>query len=57
LKKIAVILRPEVTVALGRKAEDALGSIGIAAKYVRYPSHGGGPEFRVGMERVFGSLK
>ena len=49
------ILNPERIVAIGRKAEIALNSIGIEAAYVRHPSHGGAKEFNTGIKRNFQS--
>ena len=49
------ILKPKQVVAIGRKAEIALNSIGIEATYVRHPSHGGAREFKQGMQRIFQS--
>lgn len=39
------LLRPRRTLALGRKAEGALGRIGVACTYVRHPSQGGARNF------------
>lgn len=47
-------LKPRSIVAVGRKAEHALGILGFEAAYVRHPSQGGAREFGRGMERMFG---
>lgn len=54
LAAIAERLDPRTLVAVGRKAEAALGMLGLPALYVRHPSRGGAREFARGMERIFG---
>ena len=44
-------------VAVGRKAEKALGEIGFGAEYVRHPANGGGPDFDAGVKRISGLLR
>jgi uracil-DNA glycosylase len=46
-------LQPERVVAVGRVAERALTALGVAATYVRHPSHGGRPSFQLAMKRAF----
>ena len=36
--------------AVGRMSERALAEIGVEARYIRHPSHGGKPEFKRGVE-------
>ena len=40
------------TVALGRHAERALRTVGVAAPYLRHPSHGGAERFRTGLKQL-----
>lgn len=54
LAAIVERLDPRTLVAVGRKAEAALGMLGLPALYVRHPSRGGAREFARGMERIFG---
>ncbi|MGD2079503.1 MAG: uracil-DNA glycosylase [Nitrospirota bacterium] len=53
LEAIVERLGPRTLVAVGRKAEGALGMLGLEAAYVRHPSRGGAREFGRGMERLF----
>jgi hypothetical protein len=53
LKEAIGLLRPERTIAVGRKAEGALRLIGESPIYVRHPSQAGARAFREGVERVF----
>lgn len=46
---------PVEVVALGRKAEQQLGWVGIECRYVRHPSQGGAVLFEEGMAEVFGA--
>lgn len=46
------VLKPERTVAIGRKAERALGLVGAGATYVRHPSQGGALLFEEGMRTI-----
>lgn len=47
-------LEPEKIIALGRKAESALISLGLRPLYVRHPSQSGARGFREGIERAMG---
>jgi len=38
--------------AVGRMSERALAEIGVEARYIRHPSHGGKPEFKRGVESL-----
>jgi hypothetical protein len=49
-------VKPEVVVAVGRKAEAQLGELGMACTYVRHPSQGGSRLFEEGMVGVFEQL-
>ncbi len=48
--------KPEVVVAVGRKAEVQLGELGVDCRYVRHPSQGGARLFEEGMVGVFEEL-
>jgi uracil-DNA glycosylase len=52
LQSMIEILKPKQVIAIGRKAEQSLQSLGIEASYVRHPSHGGSREFKQGMQRI-----
>ncbi len=52
VKKMVEVLRPEIVVAIGRKAEKTLSSIGIGSVYVRHPSQGGATHFAEGISEV-----
>lgn len=54
LGEVIEALSPRRVVALGRKAEAALGLVGIEAAYVRHPSRSGARAFRAGIERALG---
>lgn len=43
------VLRPARVLAIGRKAETALGHLGAACTYVRHPSQGGARRFEAGV--------
>jgi hypothetical protein len=42
---------PQVVIALGRPAEQALMQLGVTAIYVRHPSRAGQPAFRAGIQK------
>lgn len=48
LGEIEAMLRPELVVALGRRAEEALDQAGVRCVYLRHPSRGGLRAFREG---------
>jgi len=52
LKEVVEWAAPEKILAVGRKAENALGRIGIQAEYIRHPSQGGARIFEHGIRRV-----
>lgn len=52
LRQMVDILDPRLVVALGRKAEVALGMVGVDCVYLRHPSQGGLKEFREGVHRL-----
>lgn len=53
LDKLYKILRPQRIVAVGRKAENALRSLGVnSVIYVRHPSHGGTISFLNGIQKA-----
>ena len=47
---------PELTLAIGRKAQNALGRIGVSASYVRHPSQGGAILFDHGVLKAIKQL-
>lgn len=47
--KLVSILRPEVVLAVGRKAERVLAEEGVPCTYVRHPSQGGATLFEEGV--------
>ena len=53
LKEFLSVLEPERVVAVGRKAQYALGLIGVPCDYVRHPAQGGEGEFREGIKKIF----
>jgi uracil-DNA glycosylase len=53
LGEVIRLLRPKLIVAVGRKAEGALGLLGESPVYVRHPSQAGAGAFREGVGRVF----
>jgi hypothetical protein len=46
LKEVLDTFQPEIAIAVGRTAERALQDIGVEARYVRHPAHGGADIFR-----------
>jgi len=52
LASLLIRLRPERTLAIGRKAEYALRRIGREGEYVRHPSQGGAKVFESGVMTV-----
>ncbi|MCX5685754.1 MAG: uracil-DNA glycosylase, partial [Planctomycetota bacterium] len=48
LGDLLAIVQPRLVVAMGRKAEQSLGRLEIACRYIRHPSMGGAPAFREG---------
>lgn len=54
LRSMLDTLRPAEVVAVGKRAEYALGRLGQACTYVRHPSQGGSKLFERGMREVFG---
>ena len=52
LADLLALLRPQQVVAVGRKAEYALGLVGAEGVYVRHPSQGGARLFERGMREV-----
>jgi hypothetical protein len=53
LNDVITGLRPQVLIAVGRIAEQAVQDLGYTAIYVRHPSHGGATRFREQMENIF----
>jgi hypothetical protein len=51
------IMQPECVLAIGRKAEYALGRAGVPCTYIRHPSQGGARKFEEGIEEVVRELK
>lgn len=47
---------PQRVLAVGRKAEDALARVGVAATYVRHPSQGGATRFGEGVREALRAL-
>ncbi|MDA8169401.1 MAG: uracil-DNA glycosylase [Nitrospiraceae bacterium] len=56
LREISAIIRPSLTVAAGRKAEHALGLIGVECRYVRHPAQSGAEEFKAGIKEALGGV-
>jgi len=56
LEAIIKWARPKRILAVGRKAESALGRIGAESEYVRHPSQGGAKKFETGVLRVVEEL-
>lgn len=52
---VKAYVRPNLIVAVGRKAEGAVKALGEVPEYVRHPSMGGKAGFAAGMQRLFGS--
>jgi uracil-DNA glycosylase len=50
LGELLAIVRPQLVIAMGRKAQESLARLGIECRYVRHPSMGGAPAFRSGMK-------
>lgn len=50
------LLRPNLVLAVGRKAERSLADLGVDAVYVRHPSQGGATLFTEGVERELALL-
>lgn len=48
------LLEPRLVIAVGRKAEQALGMMSVECRYVRHPSLAGGAQFRAGMTELLG---
>lgn len=51
-RAIIDIIQPEKVLAIGRKAEYALGLAGVPCSYIRHPSQGGARKFEEGVEAV-----
>ena len=51
------LLQPRRVVAVGRKAERALESVGVERTYVRHPSQGGAKKFARGVQAVVQELR
>lgn len=47
------MLRPEIVVAIGNDAADALTDMGVASRRVRHPSYGGKRDFIRGMGAIY----
>ncbi len=45
--------KPKEFIAIGRKAEIALSSLGVSSHYVRHPAHGGQKEFLSGIRKIY----
>jgi uracil-DNA glycosylase len=56
LSEILSLLKPERTIAVGRKAQFSLEHLGIPCDYVRHPSQGGAIKFKNGIKQVFKML-
>jgi len=56
LAEMLSILEPERIVAIGRKAEKALGLVDAEATYVRHPSQGGALLFEEGMRTIIDEM-
>jgi protein-disulfide isomerase len=54
LRGVLDALGPEEVLAVGRTSERALEGLGIEARYVRHPSHGGARKFTEGVLEVLG---
>jgi hypothetical protein len=55
LRDVLEAVGAEEILAVGRTSERALGELGIRARYVRHPSHGGARRFAEGVLEVLGS--
>lgn len=49
LADMLAIIKPARVLAIGRKAEQALGDVDVDCTYVRHPSHGGAKKFERGV--------
>ena len=56
-KALIEIVKPQTVLAIGRKAEFALGKAGIPCTYIRHPSQGGARKFETGIEAVMQGLE
>lgn len=56
LRGILRILRPELVLAIGRKAEHALKKLDAQCLYIRHPSQGGAKLFAAGVQEVMQAL-
>lgn len=56
-KALLDIIQPQTVLAIGRKAEFALGKAGIPCTYIRHPSQGGARKFEAGIEAVMQDLE
>ena len=56
VSEMVEILKPRAVVAVGRKADKALGMIDVEATYVRHPSQGGATLFREGVLQILKEL-
>ncbi len=56
MEKIMRAFNPQITLAVGRKAENALRRIGVDARYVRHPSQGGARLFEAGVLEAINEL-
>lgn len=54
LEELLAVFSPQQIVAIGRIAQRALADLGIEAAYVRHPAMAGIPEFRRGIQRLYG---
>ena len=54
LSRAAELLEPPLVIAVGRKAEQALGLVSVECSYVRHPSQAGAALFRAGMAQLLG---
>lgn len=57
LHAVEEIIQPEEVIAIGRKAETALGLLGISHTYVRHPSQSGATEFKTGITKLMSLSK
>ncbi len=53
LKELHDVLGPHQVVAIGRKAQTALGLVGVPCVYVRHPAQAGARDFLEGMKKIF----
>ena len=52
LTRLLELVKPRLILAVGRKAEYALGKVGAEAIYIRHPSQGGARQFAEGVRAV-----